>query len=121
MNRQIVLFLVVLLVVLPPVGAGAALAAVHILAEVPGVPPAVSGVADQIGDKSLAYWFVTLAGVAIGSWTWILKWLINQLAEHRKAATDTTDKLIGYLKTDRDEMIKALKDVAGAIDKLPKA
>jgi len=64
-------------------------------------------VASQLADKSLAYWFITLAVFSIGSWTYIVKWLISQLESQRQAnaaaAAETaaaTAKLIEYMSRD---------------------
>ena len=86
-------------VLLPSVTFGAVSAALAVLADV--TPPFFpSAAAEALGGKSIGYWFIALAATAIGSWTWIVKWLIKQIDTQRDAHTRLTAELIGYLKTD---------------------
>lgn len=59
----------------------------------------------------------TISAVAIGSWTWIFKWMVNQLELQRQAHTAAQSQLIQYMKDDHallvstnGQLVKALSD-----------
>lgn len=85
-------------VLLPAVSAASIMATVPIFEGIAQIPS--SEIAATLADKSMAYWFVTLAVVAIGSWTWIFKWLIAQLDSQRKANSEAQQQTIAYMSQD---------------------
>lgn len=89
-------------VLLPSVSAGATVVAVTLLSVADTIPYA--GVVDDLSSRSMAYWFLALAAIAIASWTWIVKWLISQLDSQRSANSETTAKLIAYMEKDHADM-----------------
>lgn len=67
----------------------------------------------------------TIAGVAIGSWTWIFKWMVNQLELQRQAHTAAQSELIKYMKDDHTllvstnaQLVKALGDTMIALQSI---
>lgn len=59
---------------------------------------------DDLSTRNLAYWFITLAVVSIGSWTWIVRWLLGQLESQRASNIETNKMLIGYMERDHADM-----------------
>lgn len=98
MNKKLILLATVSLCLIPCVGVGALTGGLAMM--VAQVPSPITGTADQLVGKSLAYWLLTLAGIAIASWTWIFKWLINQLELQRQAHAETTKQLIEFMRQD---------------------
>ena len=99
---------------LPAVAFGSG-AAAYTIAQTP-VPGGAA--VDFLADKSLTYWFLTLAAIAIASWTWILKWLIGQLESQRTAHSATQDKLLDYMGKDRVQILQSINDNAATTKKL---
>jgi len=60
--------------------------------------------ASQLGDKNLAYWFISLAAVAIASCTWFLRLLITQLENQRTANSTLNAQLIDWMQKDHSDM-----------------
>ena len=102
----------ILLVFLPvlAIAAGAAAMTPELL---PGLQAA-----EALADKSMAYWFVCLAVVSIGSWTWVFKWMIQQLSEQRTAHADATRQLVGYLTTDHTMMVQVVTKATDALEQV---
>ena len=100
---------IITLVLLPSVAVGASSAAIAILADLE-VVNAIPGLreAEMLGDKSVSYWFIALAAIAILSWTWIVKWLIHQLEQQRTANAELTKSLVEYLAKDHAGTLQAL-------------
>lgn len=97
LSRRVLIFLV-FASILPGIAFAAGAISFHI-AQIQAIEAA-----EQLGGKNLAYWFLALAGIAIASWTWILKWLLEQLESQRAANGATTDRLIGFMEKDHAEM-----------------
>ncbi len=100
-QRAMLITAIMAVVLIPGIVVASGLTGIRMLAQIPGVETA----ADQLGSKNLAYWFLTLAAVAIGSWTWIVKWLIRQLESQRKSNTEQTSQMFEYMKTERAQML----------------
>jgi len=86
-------------------------------------PPAIfpgQEVANYLADKSINYWFLTLAGIAIGSWTWIAKWLIQQLEAQRAVNAATTDKLVRYMEEDHSKTLVVMQQVTAILSEVVK-
>lgn len=112
MNKKIVALIALVLL---PVGATAStLFAFEILAQ---IPSGVLETANQLQDKSIAYWFLVLAGIAIASWTYIFKWMISQLESQRTAHTAATDKLVDYMTKDHTSLTQILDKTIDALDR----
>lgn len=74
--------------------------------------------AEALGDRSIGYWFIALAVVAIASWTWIVRWLIKQIETQREAHTTLAQELISYLKTDHannSALLSKVGDLMGVV------
>lgn len=115
-SRRRIMLAIIMVALLPAVAFGSGAAAYHqciAQAPVPG-----GAVVDFLGDKSLTYWFLTLAAIAIASWTWILKWLIGQLESQRTAHSLTQDKLLDYMGKDRVQILQSINDNAETTKKL---
>lgn len=69
-------------------------------------------IVEGLANKSLSYWFIALAVVAITSWSFMAKWLINQLELQRDANSILTNKLIGYMEKDHTAMVQVVTEVA---------
>lgn len=111
--------LAVLLIVLLPSIALASLAAI--------VPPTLAQAGNLLdptllADKNMNYWFLALAGITIGSWTFTAKWLLQQLESQRSANTELVNKLVGYMEKDHSQTLLAMNTsaaiLAQVVDKL---
>jgi hypothetical protein len=100
-------------VLLPAAAFASGSVAFSMLAQTPIPLPIPGGqVVDHLADKSIAYWFLALAAIAIASWTWILKWMIAQLEGQRTANSEATTRLITYMERDHGQMIAAMTTTA---------
>ncbi len=73
---------------------------------------------DYLADKNIAYWFLALAAIAIASWSFIVRWLLNQLESQRIVNADVTNKLIAYMEGDHAKMIVVTEKVLLVMDKV---
>lgn len=90
-----------------------------ILAQAPGTPLGTPfEVADRLADKNMSYWFICLAVVAIGSWSFIAKWLINQLEGQRKTNAELVDRLVNYMSADHARTIVVAETVTTTLARL---
>ena len=103
-------FAILLIALLPAV----ALGAVGIAA---GAIPFQSEV-EYLANKNIAYWFLALAAIAIASWSFIVRWLLNQLESQRTVNAEVTSKLIGYMEGDHTKMIAVTEKVLLVMDKV---
>ena len=94
-------FAIVLSAVLPCTACASGIAGWQILAA--EVIP-YSGAVQALAGKDIGYWFLALAAISIGTWTWIVKWLIAQLDKQRDAHAATTTKLIDFMEKDHSDM-----------------
>ena len=73
---------------------------------------------EYLAGKSMAYWFLALAAVAIASWSFIVRWLLNQLESQRTVNADVTNKLIAYMEGDHAKMIVVTEKVLLVMDRV---
>ncbi len=73
---------------------------------------------DYLAEKNVAYWFLALAAVSIASWSFIVRWLLNQLESQRAVNSDVTTKLIAYMEGDHAKMIVVTEKVLLVMDKV---
>lgn len=73
---------------------------------------------DYLANKNIAYWFLALAAIAIASWSFIVRWLLNQLESQRMVNADVTNKLIAYMEGDHAKMIVVTEKVLLVMDKV---
>lgn len=73
---------------------------------------------EALANKSVSYWLVALALFSISSWTFIVRWLLNQLMEQRAASTKATSELISYMKEDRTNQMILMTKVSALLEKL---
>ena len=102
--------------------------AILLVAVLPSVALAAVGVAtgaipfqpevDYLANKNIAYWFLVLAAIAIASWSFIVRWLLNQLESQRMVNADVTNKLIAYMEGDHAKMIVVTEKVLLVMDKV---
>lgn len=59
----------------------------------------------------------TISAVAIGSWTWIFKWMVNQLELQRQAHTQAQSQLIAYMKDDHALLVSTNGQLVSALAK----
>lgn len=92
-----------------------------LLAQAPGLP--YEGAVNALADKNMNYWFLALAAIAIASWSFIAKWLLNQLESQREANAALVTKLVNYMEVDHaktlvvmDSVTKILADVVKKLD-----
>lgn len=104
----------VLLVLLPPT-AVLGLVTMAVAGEVSNIGMPHQGAVEMLAGKSITYWFISLAAIAITSWTWIFKWMVSQLEKQRDAHQSTTNKLLDYMEKDHTEMVKATQSVTIAL------
>lgn len=74
---------------------------------VPGIKEA-----QELAGAGIATWFITLAIFAIASWTWVFKWMVNQVESQRKANAELNKDLISYMKADRDNLLVIVTQTA---------
>src|SRR5690349_4746068 len=98
MKHYRTIFALLALVLLPAIAAGSTIQAIADAT----LPP--QAVADHLADKNMAYWFVTLAVVSIGSWTWVFKWVLGQLDSQRVLNAEVQKQLIEYMRNDHAQM-----------------
>lgn len=106
------LFACIALTLLPVLAFGASSKAYENLKPVIAQVDPIAGtkaIADELHDKSMAYWFIVLAVIAIGSWTWVFKWMVNQLEQQRAANAELTKSLVGYMEKDHAGTLQALQ------------
>jgi hypothetical protein len=72
---------------------------------------------EHLSKQGIEYWFVALAVLAILSWSFIVKWLINQLESQRAAHAAITDRLINYMQEDHAKMMGMIEGTTKAIDR----
>src|SRR4051812_41785985 len=99
MKRPLILLALVALTLLPVAAFGFGTAGYSLLSQIGPLD-----VAEKLGDKSMATWFLALAVVAIGSWTWVFKWMITQLDAQRAANAALVDKLLEAHKTENSTL-----------------
>ncbi len=73
---------------------------------------------EYLAGKNIAYWFLALAAIAIASWSFIVRWLLNQLESQRNVNAEVTNKLIGYMEGDHAKMIAVTEKVLVVMDKV---
>lgn len=59
----------------------------------------------------------TISAVAIGSWTWIFKWMVNQLELQRQAHSAAQSQLIEYMKDDHALLVSTNGQLVSALGK----
>jgi len=115
-RKALLVAAVLALVFLPTLAIGSCAYAGVMLAQTTQVQNLVS----ELSTKSVAYWFVALAAVTITSWTWIVKWLINQLDSKRKTNAELTATLLESMKNDHSETKVLLAVTKEVLSKLAK-
>jgi hypothetical protein len=118
MTRKIVVFM--LAVLLPGVFCTSAYGAALIFmaqAPTPAPIPGMEQVA-YLADKNIAYWLVALALFAIGSWTYAVKWLIQQLESQRTANAESTNKLVSFVSTDHANSMVIMTRVTDVLERV---
>jgi hypothetical protein len=73
---------------------------------------------EYLANKNIAYWFLALAAISIASWSFIVRWLLNQLESQRNVNADVTNKLIAYMEGDHAKMIVVTEKVLLVMDKV---
>lgn len=110
------LFALILLTTLPAISYGALSSAWVILAaDIPGVPIPID-IQQLASDKSMATWFLTMGAIAIGSWTWIFRWLLTQLADQRIANAALVQKLLDRGERDNEKLAMLLERTVAVLD-----
>ncbi len=73
---------------------------------------------DYLASKNIAYWFLALAAISIASWSFIVRWMLNQLESQRSVNADATNKLISYMEGDHSKMLVVTEKVLLVMDKV---
>lgn len=103
-----------------PSVAGFFLLSAHAIAEgspLP-IPLPYAETVEHLAGQSVAYWFLALAAISIFSWTWILKWIINQLEQQRAANAEITARLLTYMERDHADMKGVLVQVTAVLQQV---
>lgn len=79
---------------------------------------AAQAAVENLAGKSISYWFVALAVASVTSWTFVVRWGLNQLESQRQANLDLTKQLVGYLEKDRIEGVVAMQRVTDVLSRL---
>lgn len=102
-----------LAILLPAVAVGAAAVGVTGMTNTPNPMIPEQQVVDYLAQKNISYWFISLAVVAITSWSFIVRWLLKQLELQRTASSDTQKQLIDYMQKDHTAMVQVVTEVSG--------
>lgn len=73
---------------------------------------------EYLANKNIAFWFLALAAISIASWSFIVRWLLNQLESQRTVNAHVTNKLIAYMEGDHAKMIVVTEKVLLVMDKV---
>jgi len=73
---------------------------------------------EYLANKNIAFWFLALAAISIASWSFIVRWLLNQLESQRTVNADVTHKLITYMEGDHAKMLVVTEKVLLVMDKV---
>ena len=102
--------------------------AILLVAVLPSVAPGAVGVAsgaipfqpevDDLANKNIAHWFLALTAISIASWSFIVRWLLNQLESQRSVNANVTSKLIAYMEGDHSKMLAVTEKVLLVMDKV---
>lgn len=76
---------------------------------------AAVAVGKELGDKSMATWFVALGVIAIGSWFYVFKLTIGQLDQQRAANADLVKQIISGHEADNHDLKELLREAVTAI------
>ncbi len=90
MSSRLHVFLLVLLTVIPATAVASVLA----------ITPTVDAF-----NPFESFGGTTISAVAIGSWTWIFKWMVQQLELQRQAHAQSQSELIRYMKEDHTLLV----------------
>lgn len=82
-----------------------------------GIMPSVD-IQQLAGDKSMATWFLTMGAIAICSWTWIFRWLLDQLKEQRNVNAILVQKLLEHSDKDNHELRVLLNQTVAVLDRV---
>lgn len=75
------------------------------------IPIPYEGAIHALADKNMNYWFLALAAIAIASWSFIAKWLLNQLESQRAANAELVTKLVNYMEVDHAKTLVVMDSV----------
>lgn len=75
----------------------------------------------KLADGDLRYWFAALALFSISSWTVVVRWLLNQIVEQRKAYAIINQQMIDYMRDDHSKTQVLLAKVEGSHNRLANA
>lgn len=113
MSTRLHIFLLVMLTLIPATA----------LATVLAVEPTIDNF-----NPFQSFGGTTISAVAIGSWTWIFKWMVNQLELQRQAHSTSQAQLITYMKDDHallvstnGQLVTTLSKLTETIDKITAA
>lgn len=73
---------------------------------------------ERLSSKNISYWFITLAAIAIGSWSFMGRLLLKQLSEQRDANAALTESLIAFLKGDRMETQRVVTECTNVMSQV---
>lgn len=106
MTPRFHVFLLLALTLLPSIAVAAAVVAME-----PAVPmPSTDGF-----NPFTTMGGTTISAVAIGSWTWIFKWMVNQLELQRQAHAQAQSQLIQYMKDDHTLIVATNQALTSAL------
>lgn len=98
----------------PGIAASSVVAAHGMLADAALIPYGAE--VEFLAGKNIAYWFLTLAGVSIASWTWIVKWLIKQLEAQRDSNAQLVQTLLTAKEKENQELRELLTRTVTALE-----
>lgn len=95
-------------------------AVASIVASLPNSPLAQTGIPfdpaiQYLADKNMNYWFLALSAIAIASWSFIAKWLLQQLESQRIVNTELVNRLVGYMEKDHAQTVIAMNVSSGIL------
>lgn len=72
----------------------------------------------RLAGQDVSYWLIALAGLSITSWSFVVKWGLNQLEGQRTANAVMVTQLVTYMKEDHTATLVAMKANTSIMEKL---
>jgi len=97
-------------VFLPPLAIGSL-----VMSQMPMLTPVEI---EQLAGKSISYWLIALASLSVASWTFVVKWGLNQLEGQRSSNAQLVTQLVTYMKEDHTATLVVMREVTGVMERL---
>lgn len=109
-NQHKFVFVALAFILLPSMAIGSI-----VLAQTPLTNPEV---VKTLAGQDISYWLIALATVCISSWTFVVKWGLNQLENQRSSNATLVTQLVTYMKEDHATALVVMEKVTGVMERL---